>query len=129
MISNEDLLKEISLKALTQFSDLNGTGALNQAIIDDALADALALIKSFILIPANPTPLLKKIAVDLTIVELKRKNNYLQEDLKEVEDKAQALLLKMANKKIPTQVDQAHQKPLQRQRAFRHSHTREDWSL
>ncbi|WP_052502479.1 phage protein Gp36 family protein [Halarcobacter anaerophilus] len=72
MITNEDLLKEISQRELTELSDVNGSGELDQNIIDDCINDAISFISSFIIIPTSPTPLLRSIAADLTIVELKR---------------------------------------------------------
>ncbi|WOE69099.1 phage protein Gp36 family protein [Hydrogenimonas thermophila] len=100
MITNEDLLKEISQRELTELSDLNGTGELNQEIIDDAVNDAISFIESFITLPDNPTPLLKKILTELTIMELRKKNelNPDKERLKEIEN----YLLKMAANKIPS---------------------------
>jgi len=100
MITNEDLLKEISQRELTELSDLNGTGELNQEIIDDAINDAISFIESFITLPDNPTPLLKKILIELTIMELRKKNELGpdKERLKEIEN----YLLKMAANKIPS---------------------------
>lgn len=76
MINNDDLLKEVSLKELTELSDFEGSKSINQAVIDDSKNDALAYIGSFVKIPANPTPLLKDIAVNLTVIELKKRNNF-----------------------------------------------------
>ena len=84
MITNEDLLKEISERELIQLSDINATGLMDQDVIDDALNDAISFIESFIILPDNPTPLLKKITVDLTIYELRRKNELLKESDKEL---------------------------------------------
>ena len=71
MITNDDLLKEVSQKELRELSDFDGTGEINQNIIDDVLADRLAFIGSYIKIPKNPTPLLKDICAKLVILELK----------------------------------------------------------
>ena len=68
MITNDDLLEEVSHKELLELSDFEGSGSINQSIIDDSLNDALAFIASFIRIPANPTKLLKDICVYLTII-------------------------------------------------------------
>lgn len=102
MITNEDLLKEISIKELTQLSDLNGTGELDQNVIDDAIADAISFINSFFKIPDNPTNLLKQIAVELTIYELRKKNDLTDPKFKERLKEIESYLLKMANKRIPT---------------------------
>ena len=59
MITNEDLLKEISTDELIQLSDLNATNEINQEVIDDAINDAISFIESFIILPTNPTPLKK----------------------------------------------------------------------
>lgn len=48
MITNDDLLKEVSQKELRELSDFDGTGEINQNIIDDVLADRLAFIGSYI---------------------------------------------------------------------------------
>lgn len=100
MITNEDLLKEISQRELKELSDLNGTGELNQEVIDDAVNDAISFVESFITLPDNPTPLLKKILTELTIMELRKKNELGpdKERLKEIEN----YLLKMASNKIPS---------------------------
>ena len=50
MITNEDLLKEISEEELTQLSDLNAKEELDQTVIDDAINDAISFIESFIVI-------------------------------------------------------------------------------
>lgn len=42
MITNEDLLKEISEDELLQLSDLNATGEINQEVINDALNDSIS---------------------------------------------------------------------------------------
>ena len=104
MITNEDLLKEISLNELTQLSDINADEELNQSVIDDALNDAISFIESFIIIPQYPTPLLKKIVVDLTIYELRRKNKLLSEDDKDLKKENESYLLKMTNGRLRTEV-------------------------
>ena len=103
-ITNEDLLNEVSQEQLIELSDLEGAAALNQAVIDDATNDALSLIKSFILIPANPTPLLKKIAVELTIYELRKKNELVSDNNKERYKEIEAYLSKMAKGSMPTTI-------------------------
>ncbi|MDO5649986.1 MAG: DUF1320 family protein, partial [Gallicola sp.] len=70
MITNDDLLKELSQKELIELSDLKGIFEINQDVVDDARADALSFITSFIIVPSNPTPLLKQICTLLTIIEL-----------------------------------------------------------
>ena len=104
MITNEDLLKEISTQQLLQLSDIHGNGQLNQVVIDDALNDAISFIESFIIIPAAPTPLLKKITVDLTIYELKRRNELLSDSDKELKKENESYLSKMSNGKLKTQI-------------------------
>ncbi|WP_336610771.1 phage protein Gp36 family protein [Campylobacter sp. 7477a] len=125
MISNDDLLKEVSLKELTELSDFEGSKSINQAVIDDSKNDALAYIGSFVKIPVNPTHLLKDIAVNLTVIELKKRNNFPKEALKDQLEKIDALLLKMASKKIPTEQSD-DETPTQKLRAFRHIQTRID---
>lgn len=104
MIYNEDLLKEINEQELTQLSDINGTGEINQSIIDDALNDAISFIESFIIPPENPTPLLKKIATDLTIYELRRKNELLSDADKELKKENEAYLSKMSVGRLKTEI-------------------------
>jgi len=101
ILTNEDLYKEISQEQLIELSDLDGAYALNQSVIDDAVQDALSFIKSFIVIPANPTPLLQKIAVDLSIYELKRKNELISETEKERYKEIESYLIKMAKGSMP----------------------------
>jgi phage gp36-like protein len=105
-ITNDDLLKEISLDDLTQLSDLEHSGTLNQQVIDDAVADALSFIESFIVIPDDPTPLLRKIAVDLAILELRRKNDLLTGEHKEHLKECEARLSKMARGSMPASLPQ-----------------------
>ena len=104
MITNEDLLKEISERELKQLSDINATGELDQNVIDDALNDAISFIESFIILPDNPTPLLKKITVDLTIYELRRKNECVSDSDKELRKENEAYLSKMSNGRLKTEV-------------------------
>jgi len=106
MITNEDLLKEISQKELTELSDLNGTGELNQEVINDAINDAISFINSFISIPDNPTPLLKNIACELTIWELRKRNDLTTQKSKERLKELENYLLKMAAKKMPTKIEE-----------------------
>ncbi len=96
MITNEDLLKEISQKELIDYSDLEATGQINQKVINDAINDSLSFIETFIDYPDTPTPFLKKIFIDLTILELKRKNNLLDEEDLKYKDKIENYLIKMS---------------------------------
>ncbi|WP_455756484.1 phage protein Gp36 family protein [Sulfurimonas sp.] len=104
MITNEDLLKEISERELTQLSDINATGSTDQSVVDDALNDAISFVESFIILPENPTPLLKKIVVDLTIYELRRKNELVSDSDKELKKENEAYLSKMSNGRLRTEV-------------------------
>ena len=107
MIANEDLLKEISEKELTQLSDLNGDGEINQDVINDSIADAISFINSFIAIPDNPTPLLKNIACELTIWELRKRNDLTTPKAKERIKELEGYLLKMAAKRMPTEIEES----------------------
>lgn len=100
MIDEKDLIKELSVHAIAELSDLNADGVCDKEVIDDAISDAQSYIASFIKIPKNPTPLLKDICVKLTIMELKRRNDFPKESLEEIKEWANDLLLKMANKKF-----------------------------
>ena len=104
MIYNEDLLKEISERELTQLSDINSTGLIDQSVIDDALNDAISFIESFIILPDNPTPLLKKITVDLTIYELRRKNDLVTDSDKDLKKDNEVYLSKMSNGRLKTEI-------------------------
>ncbi len=104
MITNEDLLKEISNDELIQLSDLNATNEINQEVIDDAINDAISFIESFIILPANPTPLLKKILVDMTIYELRRRNGLIGESNKELKKENEAYLVKMSTGRLKIEV-------------------------
>jgi phage gp36-like protein len=123
MITNEDLLKEISQRELTELSDVNGSGELDQNIIDDCISDAISFISSFIIIPTSPTPLLRDIAADLTIVELKKRQGFPKESTKDTRERAESMLLKMSAKKIPTDITSSDSKkaPTQRKRSFVHN--------
>ena len=104
MITNEDLLKEISNDELIQLSDLNATNEINQEVIDDAINDAISFIESFIILPTNPTPLLKKILVDMTIYELRRRNGLVSESNKELKKENEAYLVKMSTGRLKVEV-------------------------
>ena len=98
MITKADLDKETSQKELLELSDLNATGSIDESVIDDAINDAIAFISSFIVIPSDPTPYLRSIAVDLTLYEL-RKIHQLQDE--EVKKSCEEKLIKMARGTIP----------------------------
>lgn len=104
MITNNDLLKEISEDELRELSDLNAIGELNQEVIEDAINDAISFIESFIVQPENPTPLLKKILVDLTIYELRRKNGLISKEDKELKKENEAYLVKMSIGRLKVEV-------------------------
>ncbi len=106
MITNKDLLKEISEDELLQLSHLNADGILNQDVVDDALNDSISFCESFIILPANPTPLLKKIIVDFTIYELRRKNGLVSETDKELKKENEAYLLKMSTGRLLTNIEE-----------------------
>lgn len=127
MINENDLIKELSVYAIAQLSDLNADGVCDNEVIDDAISDAQSFIASFIKIPQNPTPLLKDICVKLAIVELKRRNDFPKEALAQTREWAENLLLKMANKKIPTELEDEENIQIQmRTRAFKHKRKRMD---
>lgn len=117
MIDEKDLIKELSVHAIAELSDLNADGVCDKEVIDDAINDAQSYIASFIKIPKNPTPLLKDICVKLTIMELKRRNDFPKESLEEIREWANDLLLKMANKKFQlksTKITLFHKTKLER---------------
>ena len=87
-------------------SDLNADGNLNQNVIDDALNDSISFCESFIILPNNPTPLLKKIIVDFTIYELRRKNGLVQDSDKELKKENEAYLLKMSTGRLLTNMEE-----------------------
>jgi len=124
-ITNEDLTKEIALKELIELSDVEGTGTIDQNVIDDCVKDSLSFVSSFVIMPTNPTALLKDIVIDLSILELKKRQNFPKKSLKETQERCESLLLKMASKKIPIDITtQKHTAPVQKQRAFRHNSKR-----
>lgn len=107
MITIADLEKELSATELTQLSDLNGTGTINTAVVSEAINDAIAFISSFLVIPSNPTPYLRTIAVDLAIYELRKLHDlHDPKDRKEIE----SALTKMGKGTIPTTMSEP-QKP------------------
>lgn len=103
MINNDDLLKDISNQQLRELSDINATGDLNQDVVDDAINDAISFIESFIILPENPTSLLKKILVQETIYELRLKNKLLTDSDKEQRKDNEAKLYKMSIGKLITE--------------------------
>lgn len=103
MITNKDLLKDISDRELTQLSDINGKGEINQEVIDDAMNDAISFIESFIVLPSTPTSLLKKILVQETIYELRVKNKLLSDDDKENRKTNEGYLIKMSTGRLITE--------------------------
>ena len=105
MITNEDLLKEISEQELKELSDINATGDLNQEVIDDAVNDAISFIESFIILPSKPTPLLKNILVDFTIYELKKRNALVSKEDKETKKENEAYLQKMMTGRLKTEIE------------------------
>ncbi|ELP9120003.1 MULTISPECIES: phage protein Gp36 family protein [Campylobacter] len=126
LINEYDLTKELSFDDIAQLSDLNANGVCDKEVIDDAINDAQSYIASFIKIPNKPTPLLKDICVKLAIMELKRRNDFPKESLNEIIEWANDLLLKMANKKIPTEIDEDDFIPQNKARAFKHKRRRMD---
>lgn len=127
MINENDLIKELSVHAIAELSDLNADGICDNEVIHDAINDAQSFIASFIKLPQNPTLLLKDICVKLAIAELKRRNDFPKEALNETREWAEALLLKMANKKIPTELEHEGSTDAGiRTRAFKHGGKRMD---
>lgn len=127
MITNEDLLKELSNEELTELSDLNAKNEIDQEVIDDAINDAISFIESFIIQPENPTPLLKKILVDMTIYELRRKNGLVGDSDKELKKENEAYLIKMSTGKLKVEVtadNSASIDPSTKNFAFRHKSSR-----
>ncbi len=120
MITNEDLLKEISLQELTELSDLNATGDINQEVIDDALNDAISFIESFIVLPNKPSALLKKITVDFTLYELRKRNKLINDEDKEQRKQNESYLHKMSIGRLKTQLDVQEFKKENQSFAFRH---------
>ncbi len=116
MITIADLEKELSSTELTQLSDLNGTGTIDTVVVDEAINDSTAFISSFLVIPSNPTPYLKTIAVDLAIYELRKLHDlHDPKDRKELE----SALTKMGKGTIPTTMSEP-QKPKGTSSTFRH---------
>jgi len=105
LITNEDLLKEISEQELKELSDINATGDLNQEVIDDAVNDAISFIESFIILPSKPTPLLKNILIDFTIYELKKRNALVSKEDKENKKENEAYLQKMMTGRLKTEIE------------------------
>lgn len=123
MITNKDLLKEISEQELLELSDLNAQGNLNQDVIDDALNDAISFLESFIILPINPTPLVKKILVDFTIYELKQRNGFISAEDKDTKKENEAYLQKMSTGRLITEKQDNTSNPIppvSKNFAFRH---------
>jgi len=116
MITIDDLEKELSSTELIQLSDLNGTGTIDSIVVDEAINDAIAFISSFLLIPSNPTPYLRTIAVDLAIYQLRKLHDL--HDPK-VRKELESSLTKMAKGTIPTTMSEP-QKPKGTTSSFHH---------
>ena len=101
MITQNDILKEISQRELLELTDLEGTDVLNQAVLDDAIEDMKGLVESFVLIPDNPTKLLQQIAVRITLYNLKKKNGLIDKEDKEQMLEDTRYLLKMSRNQLP----------------------------
>lgn len=123
MITIADLEKELSSTELTQMSDLNGTGTIDTEVVNEAINDAKAFISSFLVIPSNPTPYLKTIAVDLAIYELRKLHDL--HDPKERKE-LESALIKMGKGTIPVTLSEP-QKPKGSSSAFRHGGTSIDF--
>lgn len=106
LITKDDLLKEISLEGLTQLSDLNGVGAIDEQVIEESITESISFIESFIVLPKTPTPLLRKIAVELTVFELKRRNELILDKDIDRRKEIEGYLSKMSKGSMPTTVEQ-----------------------
>ena len=103
MITQEDLLKEISIEELTQLSDLDATGALVPAVVEDAIGDAIGFIGSWIDVPADPSPFLKELAVELASDALRKRNRLGDEDDRSKrKDTIIGYLRRMKSKSMPS---------------------------
>ncbi len=120
MITIADIEKELSETELRQLSDLNATGIVDTAVVQDAIDDALAFVSSFVPIPSNPTPYLKSISVELAVYELRKLHGlHDREVMKDLESK----LVRMAKGSIPTTTD-TPQKQNASAPSFRHGKRR-----
>jgi len=119
MITKSDLEKEVSDDELRQLSDLNASGVIDELIVEDAINDAIAFIQSFIIIPSDPTPYLRSIAVELALYEL-RKMHQLQDD--DVRKECEGKLIRMARGTVPTTLTE-QAAPRKTGNAFRHGRT------
>lgn len=104
-VSHDDIRKEISADELSQLSDLNHTGAQDDTVIDDAIADALGYIGSFFPLPDIPTPLLQQIAVETTVYYLRKRNGMLSEQHMEFFSQNETRLNKMMKGQLPVSPD------------------------
>lgn len=125
-ITNDDLLKEISDIELGELSDLNHSGELQQTVVNDAIDDALSFIESFFSLPTSPTPLLSKIAVDLAIFELRRKNGIVTDEMKEDRKQNESYLFKMGRNLLPKETTQNPQTVEESFTSFKHREKRID---
>jgi phage gp36-like protein len=116
MITKADLQKEVSDNELQQLSDLNALGIIDELVVEDAINDAIAFIQSFIIIPSDPTPYLRSIAVELTLYELRKKHALHDEDVRKgCEEK----LIRMARGTVPTTMTE-QTAPRKTGNSFRH---------
>ena len=126
MITNKDLLSKLKAQELLELSDLNGTGLINQIVIDNAISYSLSFIESFIIIPTEPTTLLKNIAIELVIYELKRINELLNDSFEDRFKKNESYLIKMNKGLLPIEKLKTEEHIIQKNYHFEHNNNKID---
>jgi len=127
IILQEDLKKEVGTGALLELTDLNNDGTFNQDVFDDAVSDALSFIESFFDLPTTPTKLLEKIAVDLTLYNLRHKHGLNDDDTKEQKKANESYLRQMAKGSMRKSIEETSQEiATKTTQAFRHSRAKMD---
>ena len=105
-ISQADLARKVSDNQLIQLTDDAKTGAIITAVVDAAIADAEAMIDSYLstryTVPISPvTALVKALAVDLTVCRLYERRQRVPKDVEQACAAAKDLLQKLTTGEVP----------------------------
>ena len=105
-IVQADLARKVSNNQLIQLTDDAKTGAIITSVVDNCIADAEAMIDSYLstryTVPLSPvTALVKALAVDLTVCRLYERRQRVPKDVEEACKAAKELLAKITTGDIP----------------------------
>lgn len=128
--TENDLLNQLTQTELVQLTDDAGTGAVDSAKVDAALAAASATIDAYAgaryTLPLQPSDKVKQLCVDLTIYELEKRRRRLRDATLAARDAALSFLRDLARGRAvldqpagaPAQTSEADVKQTQPDRVF-----------